>query len=49
LWRANLQGAKNLTKDQLAEAIIDENTELPYYLEEHRDVLLESSKRNDEE
>jgi hypothetical protein len=54
LQGANLRGADLReveidTRGRLEEAIIDEKTMLPDYLEEHRDELLESSKRNLEE
>jgi uncharacterized protein YjbI with pentapeptide repeats len=54
LWRADLRGAdmrgaKNLTKEQLAEAIIDEETKPPDRLQQYRDKLLDFSKRNLEE
>jgi hypothetical protein len=34
LDRADLTGVDRLTKKQINEAIIDENTKLPYYLKE---------------
>jgi uncharacterized protein YjbI with pentapeptide repeats len=45
LQRANLEGAKNLTKEQIAEAIINENTQLPDNLMQYREELLESSQK----
>jgi hypothetical protein len=49
LQGADLRWAESLTMEQLAAAIIDENTKLPDYLIQHRSELLESSKRALEE
>jgi uncharacterized protein YjbI with pentapeptide repeats len=44
LQGTNLQGVVDLTKLQLAKAIISKDTNLPYYLKEHREYLVEQSK-----
>jgi hypothetical protein len=49
LTGADLDGVRNLTFEQLKVAIIDENTVLPDYLENHKVELLDISKKTSEE